>query len=985
MDGRPDCSPSHWDNNYKIYFLTEKMRSMTDPKFGDVCDRISTGTITAEDETYLKSLVRKSPNENNNELYKTGQMSIIVATNERTETKTNEKLDELLPDVPEFICDSRDQSTNISNPPELGDNLNYTKTGNLQKRLRLKVGAPIMITVNNSKAKYREDGVNNGARAYIDSFQLAEDGTSSVRYIWIVFKDEKIGQQLRNDNRHLLESHTPNHPKAVPIEVCKIKFNIKTGNVSYQRTQFPAVLAYAVTSYRSQGDTLNEVIVDFTEEGKKEPFIVAGSFYVAISRATCSENVYLQAFEKSYIKVSSKVLDKIAAMRKFQNYVFKKIYLSDQIFNVPDQEIKVGYLNIRELKAYLKAEYLNNDKNLNHLDLLVIAETWLTWLDDDDDLARKLDNFSILARHDAEDSIKHCGLIVLKSKKSKLDISNSNITSLKKKKGNEVHLQGIKMFFNKLEFVFLYIRQTPSSSDIEKISNFCQHSSAILGDLNLNPRIPLEKKYLKKICGEDKYISLNENTRENNQLDHILVKKTLRPLVFTTSFVNFVSDHKTLTLRIGLQGNKFTKEFLQKCSFTDACNLSNDLKEDDPNQTNFPEYNEKVDQVTKDQATVRNTSNINIKSRKSTSKKPDPHVAKKPRKNLTRPQDPLSKETVNSVVDEVRFNYGVTPESGFIPQRRIINKDATSCWLNSCLQMVLTAMDTSDTPIEFDSRLGSQLVDLHKTNVRLILDPSQIRRILTEAEKERIRNRVEEIRLTYDDPQVQAREIVRAESTRLTLGTGEQCVRDFFIALSQCRVSWIDVYTFLNFSFQGVISCSNCGWVSNQNIEENIYLEFDCPPNGTSLAEVVRMNLNEGVPLRYNCRGGCGTTRCLQKKLIQDVTASKYITIVLTRTIQLPTGRFKKITNNVSAIEEALIIDSQGNEGIFKCISILKHQGVLHQDGRSSGHYTADVYNNSTKTWWRTSDNDRPVPLSIDHVTENGFIFMLKNVCPPNT
>ena len=140
----------------------------------------------------------------------------------------------------------------------------------------------------------------------------------------------------------------------------------------------------------------------------------------------------------------------------------------DQIFNVPNQEIKVGYLNIRELKAYLKAEYLNNDKNLNHLDLLVIAETWLTWLDDDDDLARKLDNFSIIARHDAEDSIKHCGLIVLKSKKSKLDILNSNITSLKKKKGNEVHLQGIKMFFNKLEFVFLYIRQTPSSSDIEK-------------------------------------------------------------------------------------------------------------------------------------------------------------------------------------------------------------------------------------------------------------------------------------------------------------------------------------------------------------------------------------------------------------------------------------------------------------------------------------------------------------------------------------
>ena len=140
MDGRPDCSPSHWDNNYKIYFLTEKMRSMTDPKFGDVCDRISTGTITAEDETYLKSLVRKSPNENNNELYKTGQMSIIVPTNAKREKINNEKLDKLLKDNPEFICESRDQSTNISNPPELGDELNYTKTGNLQKKVKTESG-----------------------------------------------------------------------------------------------------------------------------------------------------------------------------------------------------------------------------------------------------------------------------------------------------------------------------------------------------------------------------------------------------------------------------------------------------------------------------------------------------------------------------------------------------------------------------------------------------------------------------------------------------------------------------------------------------------------------------------------------------------------------------------------------------------------------------------------------------------------------------
>ena len=329
---------------------------------------------------------------------------------------------------------------------------------------------------------------------------------------------------------------------------------------------------------------------------------------------------------------------------------------------------------------------------------------------------------------------------------------------------------------------------------------------------------------------------------------------------------------------------------------------------------------------------------------------------------------------------EASFDYGCTPGSGFIPQRRIVNKDATSCWLNSCLQLILTAMDTSSNSIEFQSRLGIQLVNLHKTNIRVNLDPSQIRRTLTEAEDERIRNRIEEIRLTYDNPQDQARQLAWAESTRLRLGTGQQCVRDFFIALSQCRESWLDVYTYLNVSFKGIITCSNCRWNSEQNVAEELYLELDCPPNGSSLTEVVRLNFNEGVPIRNNCRNGCGTTRCLQKIMLEDVTTTKFIIIVLTRTRQFPDGRIEIIKNSVSGVENAVIVDSQGNEGTFKTICIVEHTGVLYQDGRSSGHYTADVFNNVTSSWWRTSDNERPVPLSTSDVTKKGFIYLLKNV-----
>jgi hypothetical protein len=43
LDGRPSCAPSHWTENFTIYYLTEKMISQTDPEFGEVCDRIARG------------------------------------------------------------------------------------------------------------------------------------------------------------------------------------------------------------------------------------------------------------------------------------------------------------------------------------------------------------------------------------------------------------------------------------------------------------------------------------------------------------------------------------------------------------------------------------------------------------------------------------------------------------------------------------------------------------------------------------------------------------------------------------------------------------------------------------------------------------------------------------------------------------------------------------------------------------------------------
>ena len=154
LDGRPDCAPSHWNENFEIYYLEEKMRSQKDPEFSNICDRVGRGTINDEDEKFLRSRVKGTESEEFNENFKLGNLSIIVTTNKKKDLINRQKLADILPDGKEYVCNSIDRVTNLPDrklPNRLKDNPG--KTGNLQTELRLKVGAPVFVTTNHSKKK----------------------------------------------------------------------------------------------------------------------------------------------------------------------------------------------------------------------------------------------------------------------------------------------------------------------------------------------------------------------------------------------------------------------------------------------------------------------------------------------------------------------------------------------------------------------------------------------------------------------------------------------------------------------------------------------------------------------------------------------------------------------------------------------------------------------------------------------------------------
>ena len=296
-----------------------------------------------------------------------------------------------------------------------------------------------MITSNHQDAKYKNNGIVNGSRGYIDSIHTSKQNPDEVEIIWVRFSDDKTGQMLREDNKSLLRTHPPKDSKSVPIRRQKKGFNMK-GNTKYVRSQFPLTLCYAITSHKSQGQTLDEVIIDFTNA---KGGIAAGSFYVAMSRVRLGENLYLRGFEENYIQANPLVERQLNAIKISSPYNFKKIYMEKEIYEKIGHELKIAYININSLYEGKSHIFLNNDENLLQLDFLLVADTRLTSHNSQEELEERLENWRMIRRFDADDGFRHMGLLLLQSKSS--NMTHLQIETAKKYWNKKIRRDGLPL------------------------------------------------------------------------------------------------------------------------------------------------------------------------------------------------------------------------------------------------------------------------------------------------------------------------------------------------------------------------------------------------------------------------------------------------------------------------------------------------------------------------------------------------------------
>ena len=421
-------------------------------------------------------------------------------------------------------------------------------------------------------------------------------------------------------------------------------------------------LAYAITAHKCQGETLDIVIIDFGPDiiRKIRNYICPGSFYVALTRVRDGCKVFLRSFDKSYIKVNKAIEEKIDAMIKFRSYSFKKIYLDEKIFEVDEKEIKVGYLNINGLIEGNHSTYLNSDHNLRNLDILMLAETKLLQTYETDNLKKDLDNWIIIGRYDSEDLLKHMGLLLLSSKRSKISEQIQSITHQTTKRNENLQIQGlIVRLLNGLKFGFIYCRSTPNNPEIKAINKSFDECIVIMGDFNLSHRSEKDQEKLNVLCQAKKFSALAEITRpiSNNQLDYILIYNPLKDNFFVTSYNNFISDHKTIICRIGLDENEILDSIKQRIFFDKETHLK-PRKSDDAN--------------------IRLNISINDENSDSRSMRSDSSDQSLDEFNIN---IDINDEEESDHSDKIPNYEATSPSFG----RKFKNLDLATCWLNSCL------------------------------------------------------------------------------------------------------------------------------------------------------------------------------------------------------------------------------------------------------------------------------------------------------------
>ena len=351
-----------WRKHFAMYELCQIMRQRESRLFAEILNRLREGKHTEEDIRILKQrlICENDPNYPHHAPHLFYQNKKVENFNKKVYNASDDEKFSII--ASDFVIGAQSEQmietllSRIPNDPR--------KTMQLASELCIAINQRTEIAVNTRL----DDGLTNGAGSVVKYVELYNP-PQPQGIIWVKFDHDHVGEKTRNENRQLYTSDID--VSWTPIMPTTAQFCVgKSSSCKIVRKQFPLRLSAAKTIHRAQGDTERQVVVNL-EASRKIPHI----HYVALSRVTTLEGLYITNLNEEKICVSSKVEEEMNRLRT-NAYLKPCLRLIDQ---QDESFVKIMFLNARSLhKHFLDVK---NYLGFYLPDVAIFSETRLSVLD----------------------------------------------------------------------------------------------------------------------------------------------------------------------------------------------------------------------------------------------------------------------------------------------------------------------------------------------------------------------------------------------------------------------------------------------------------------------------------------------------------------------------------------------------------------------------------------------------------------------------
>ena len=333
-----------------VIILRHNHRQGEDRNYADILNRLRIANVTEEDVKTLESRVRplNHPDIPRNALVVTCKNSEVNQINEERLKDIEDK---------EIIIESINKASSLKQfkpRTDAGGNIAGTP---LQRQLKLKTGAKVMLTYNINTF----DCLTNGALGEVLGFKFNQDG--SVKEVYVHFFNEDCGKERRKIFVTIQEKYPGKF--VTPIELIEFQYSIsKKGNNSNSNAtsiQFPLKLAFAATAHKVQGQTVkkpNHLVIDLRSVRE------AAQAYVILSRVQALSQLFiLVSVCADKITASYKAIEELERMNKVSKEENK--YTEQTFISCNIRSIKKNFENFVSASAIKQAQ------------VICLQETWL--------------------------------------------------------------------------------------------------------------------------------------------------------------------------------------------------------------------------------------------------------------------------------------------------------------------------------------------------------------------------------------------------------------------------------------------------------------------------------------------------------------------------------------------------------------------------------------------------------------------------------